>query len=266
MKIGIIGLGVVGSACKAGFERIGHDVKCHDIKLYTNIEDVLDTEVCFVSVPTPSDENGSCNTSIVQKVVKELSDFNYKGIVAIKSTVEPGTTDMLKNKIDNLTLCFVPEFLKERCATEDFIYNNSLLLVGTDSDEVYEKIKETHGNLPVHKIKSSIVEAELIKYFSNTYKAMRVTFANTFHKICQELGANYDVVKDSFLLHGIQEGHYLNVNKEFGGFGGACLPKDTKAMKYLVEKLNLDLDLFKNILDENDKFIMKVPKGMRREI
>ena len=78
MKIGIIGLGVVGSACKAGFERIGHDVKCHDIKLYTNIEDVLDTEVCFVSVPTPSDENGSCNTSIVQKVVKELSDFKRK--------------------------------------------------------------------------------------------------------------------------------------------------------------------------------------------
>jgi UDP-glucose 6-dehydrogenase len=74
------------------------------------------------------------------------------------------------------------------------------------------------------------------------------------------------VVKDSFLLHGIQEGHYLNVNKEFGGFGGACLPKDTKAMKYLVEKLNLNLDLFKNILDENDKFVMKVPKGMRREI
>jgi UDPglucose 6-dehydrogenase len=170
MKIGIIGLGVVGSACKAGFERIGHDVKCHDIKLYTNIEDVLDTEVCFVSVPTPSDENGSCNTSIVQKVVKELSDFNYKGIVAIKSTVEPGTTDMLKNKIDNLTLCFVPEFLKERCATEDFIYNNSLLLVGTDSDEVYEKIKETHGNLPVHKIKSSIelhLQILFIKFVKN---------------------------------------------------------------------------------------------------
>lgn len=266
MKIGIVGLGVVGSACRTGFEKIGHDVKYHDIKLYTKLEEILDTEVCFISVPTNSDENDSCDISIVQNVVEELSDMNYKGIVAIKSTVEPGTTDMLKNKTKNLNLCFVPEFLRERCATEDFIYNNSLLLVGTDSDEVFEKIKETHGNLPVHKIKSSIIEAELIKYFSNTYKAMRVVFANTFYKICEKLEANYDVVKDSFLLHGIQEGHYLNVNKEFGGFGGVCLPKDTKAMNYLVKKLDLDLNLFKNILDENDKFVMKVPKGMRREI
>ena len=111
-----------------------------------------------------------------------------------------------------------------------------------------------------------MIEAELIKYFSNTYKAMRITFANTFHKLCEELGAEYDVVKNSFLFHGLGEGHYLNVNKEFGGFGGMCLPKDTKAMAMLVEKLGLDLSLFRNILDENEKFVVKVPEGMRREI
>ena len=84
----------------------------------------------------------------------------------------------------------------------------------------------------------------------------------TIHK----LGANNDVVKDSFLLHGIQEGHYLNVNKDYGGFGGTCLPKDTRAMKYLVDKLGLDLKLFETIIQENDKFVVKVPEGMRKEI
>jgi len=265
MNIGIVGLGVVGSAIKAGFEKIGHNVKEHDIKLYTRIEDILNTEICYICVPTNSNEDGACDVSIVHEVVNDLDKLDYKGIVAIKSTVEPGTTEKFRDET-NLTICFVPEFLRERCAEDDFINHNSLLLVGTDSDEVYKKVKDSHGSLPVHKIKSSIIESELVKYFSNTYKAMRVIFANTFYKICGELGANYDVVKDAFLLHGIFEGHYLNVNKDFGGFGGVCLPKDTKAMSYLVEKLDLDLQLFKMIIEENDKFVIKVPKGMRKEI
>ena len=92
MNIGIIGLGVVGNACKNGFEKIGHNVKYHDVKLYTKIDEVLDTEVCFISVPTPANEDWSCDTSIVESVVSELNDLNYDGVVAIKSTVEPGTT------------------------------------------------------------------------------------------------------------------------------------------------------------------------------
>jgi len=265
MKIGIVGLGVVGGAIRDGFVKVGHEVIPHDIKLHTELSDVLDTKICYICVPTNSSDDGSCNISVVEEVVRNLKDLKYEGIVAIKSTVEPGTTERLKTET-GLNLCFVPEFLRERCATDDFINHNSLLLVGTESEENWELIKESHGNLPTHKIKSTVIEAELIKYFSNTYKAMRVVFANTFYRICQELDANYDVVKDSFLLHGIQEGHYLNVNKEFGGFGGMCLPKDTRAMKYLVEKLGLDLKLFETILDENDKFVAKVPEGMRKEI
>ena len=79
MDIGIVGLGVVGTACKNGFEKIGHIVKYHDVKFYTNIEDVLDSEVCFVSVPTPSNEDGSCDISIVEEVVGQLNDLKYKG-------------------------------------------------------------------------------------------------------------------------------------------------------------------------------------------
>ena len=266
MDIGIVGLGVVGTACKNGFEKIGHIVKYQDVKFYTNIEDVLDTEVCFVSVPTPSNEDGSCDISIVEEVVGQLNDLKYKGVLAIKSTVEPGTNKEFREKYKNLRLYFVPEFLRERCATEDFIYNHNILVIGAEDEDAFNTIKEAHGDLPVHTVKVNPLEAELVKYFSNNYKALRITFANSFYKLCQELGANYDVVKDAFLFHGVGEGHYLNVNKEFGGFGGTCLPKDTKGLAFLIEKLGLDLNIFKTVVEENDKFIVKVPEGMRKEI
>ena len=87
MNIGIVGVGVVGGACKFGFELLGHNVLVHDIALETKIEDVLESEIVFICVPTPMGEDGSCDTTIVEDVVKTLSELNYKGIVAIKSTV-----------------------------------------------------------------------------------------------------------------------------------------------------------------------------------
>jgi len=266
MKIGIVGLGAVGKAVKEGFEYIGHTVYGHDINLNTSIKDVINTDIIYICVGTPPGEDEHCDVSAVLNVVEQLDELTYKGIVAIKSTVKPGTTESLAEKYPELTLAFVPEFLRERCAFEDFVYNNNILVVGTDSDDVYKTIVKTHGSLPVHKVKVKLIEAELMKYFSNTYKAMRITFANSFFKVAEHFGANYDVIKDTFLYHGVQEGHYLNVNKDFGGFGGMCLPKDTKAMKSLVKELNIDVDIFEFIDKENDKFVVKVPKGMRKEV
>ena len=110
------------------------------------------------------------------------------------------------------------------------------------------------------------IEAELMKYFSNSYKAMRVTFANAFYKICEKVDANYDVVKDTFLFHGIGDGHYLKVNKQFGGFGGTCLPKDTKGLANLVKDLDLDIELFNTIIKDNEKFTNVPNKENREEI
>ena len=95
---------------------------------------------------------------------------------------------------------------------------------------------------------------------------MRITFANSFYKVAKHFGANYDAIKDAFLFHGVGEGHYLNVNKDFGGYGGMCLPKDTKAMKVLCKKYKIDVDIFRFIDEENDKFVKKVPPGMRYDI
>lgn len=265
MKIGVIGIGVVGQAIKDGFEYIGHEVSVYDIKMpETKIEDVLGCEITYLTVSTLIGLNEECDLTAVNSVVSQLNDLNYTGLIAIKSTVEPGTTDKLKLQYSNLRFAFVPEFLKERCAFNDFVFNNNILVVGVDNDADYDLIVGSHGTLPVHRVKMKTVEAELMKYFSNTYKATKITFANSFHRVCQHFGANYGAIKDAFLFHGVGESHYLNVNDEFGGYAGVCLPKDTKAMKVLCDKYNIDVEIFKFIDKENDKFIKKVPKGMRK--
>jgi|TARA_A100001515_G_C4588148_1_gene215218 nucleotide sugar dehydrogenase len=264
MKLGIVGLGVVGTAVQKGFEHIGHEVKVYDIKLKnTKIEDVLDTEICYVTVGTPSDSNDRCDITAVRDVAQKLSALGYKGLVALKSTVEPGTTDLMSEEFSNLSFCFVPEFLRERCAYEDFVHNNNILVVGAKETSHYDLVVKSHGSLPVHKVRMKTVEAELVKYFSNTYKAMRITFANCFHRVASHFGADYGVIKDTFLFHGVVDGQYLNVNNDFGGYGGMCLPKDTKAMKQLCEIFDIDVGIFDFLDKENEKFVKKVPKGMR---
>ena len=164
MKIGIIGLGAVGKANQFGFEKIGHQVLRHDIKLNTKIQDVLEAKVIFICVPTPSKHNGSCDTSIVEDVINKLTKLNFKGAICIRSSTEPGFTDKIIKKYKNKKICFVPEFLRERCAKKDFVYNHNLLAVGTHDRKVFYLIKKTHGKLPKNTIKLRPTEAEILKY------------------------------------------------------------------------------------------------------
>jgi UDPglucose 6-dehydrogenase len=263
MKIGIIGLGVVGEANKIGFEKIGHKVIVHDIKLDTDLKDVLDTEIVFVCVPTPSNENGSCNTDIVENVIHDLTSFSYKGIIAIRSTIEPGFTQRMLKKY-KIKICFCPEFLHERKAIDDFINNHKVCVVGTNDNEIYEKVKEAHGNLPENFVRLNPPEAELVKYFNNVYAALRITFANNMYEISKKLGCDYSKIKDTYALTGKTKNVYLDANENTRGYAGMCLPKDTKALIHLVKKLGLDLDLIKSIEKDNKKFIKTVFQGMRK--
>ena len=258
MEIGIIGKGFVGNAISVGFESQGHTTICHDVRLETSIHDVLHTPITYICVPTPSADNGDCDTSIVYSVLRELYALNYQGKVCVKSTVKPGSIKVWREEFyhngKGLDISFVPEFLREKCAVDDFLHNNNLLAIGTEDKETEKLVRECHGTLPTHTVVMKPIEAELMKYFSNSYKAMRVTFANAFYRLCNEVDANYDVVKDAFLFHGVGDGHYLRVNKKFGGFGGTCLPKDTKGLANLVDELGLDIDIFRTIVEDNIKF------------
>jgi len=263
-KIGIIGHGIVGTAISHGFKRLGHELVIHDTKLNTSIKDVSDTIICFVCVPTPSEPTGKCNTEIVSAVVSDLSNMDYPGIVAIKSTVEPGTTARLSNLHKNLNLCFVPEFLRERCAISDFIDNHDLCVIGTESQKNYELIKEIHGNFPNQFVMCSPTEAELVKYFNNIYNATLITFANNFYEVCRSLEVNYSNVKNAITKREHISDSYLDCNENFRGFGGACLPKDTKAIAHFVKENNLPCSLFEELIEHNNRYITTIFDGMRK--
>jgi UDPglucose 6-dehydrogenase len=263
MKIGIVGLGAVGTANQQGFEHLEHTVSVHDIKLNTTIQTVLDSEIVFVCVPTPQAEDGSCDTSIIESVIKELNLYSYSGIVAIRSTVVPGFTQRMINTYKNLTICFVPEFLRERCAIDDFIYNHKLLAIGTHDIWVYRKLVKAHGNLPIYTEHLTPSEAEVLKYYNNVYAALRVTFANVMYEICEKLDCDYTTIKNAYVKTGKTVDMYLDVNSDLRGYGGMCLPKDTQAIAALIEELNLDYDLIQSIHNDNNKFKRTVFNGMR---
>ena len=264
MKIGIVGSeGVVGRACTAGFTRLGYDVIKHDISLMTKLLSVLEAEIVFICVPTPSDSTGKCDTSIVESVVAELYSLNYTGVVAIKSTVEPGTTQRLIEQYDD-RIVFVPEFLKERSAEYDFVFDHRLLLVGTDNVNYYYLVQRSHGNLPKDIMRVSPTEAELMKYYHNTFNATRIVFANVMYEIAEKMGVSYDKIKEAFLKNNDMPDEYLDVKPELRGYGGACLPKDVLAMQRACEQLGLPHRLFEAIDKENRLFETTVFDGMRK--
>jgi UDPglucose 6-dehydrogenase len=262
LKIGIAGVGVVGGACKYGFEKIGHSVVFHDPKYNTKLENIISSDIIFICVPTPSKLDGSCDLSIVESVIFDLKKLNYAGVIAIKSTVIPGTTENLI-KLTGLNLCFVPEFLRERCAISDFVENHDLLAIGSSDQNNIDIILKCHGNYPKAIAILTATEAELLKYYSNVLNATKIIFANSFYEICQPLNANYTKIKDAYIKRNIAPNSYLTVNDSFRGYAGVCLPKDTKAIDKLAKDLNLNIDFFKIIDSENNKYIKTVPNGMR---
>jgi len=262
MKIGVVGSeGVVGGACKFGFELLGHEVEVHDIVLDTALDDILGTEIAFVCVPTPSTADGACDVSIVEAVIRDLKEKNYTGVVAIKSTVVPGTSDAMAEET-GLDICFVPEFLRERCAITDFTEHHDVCIIGTTNNKAYDAVKECHGHYPSKFVMLTPREAEFCKYFNNVYNATLITFANSFYEVCQANGVNYTKVKNAVVNREHIKPNYLECNDNFRGFGGMCLPKDVAAIAKLAEETNVDF--FEALLKENAKYKVTVYEGMRK--
>lgn len=261
--IGIVGMGIVGSAAAAGFRRCGYDVIGYDKRIDgSSLADLLPAEIVYVCVPTPEHGDG-CDTSIVESVVNGLMELSYDGIVAIKSTVTPGTTRRLIDRHGDRVVV-VPEFLKERSAEYDFIFNHRLLLVGTDNINHYHTVLRSHGDLPKSVMRVTPTEAEAAKYYHNTFNAMRVVFANVHYEICRKLDIDYRMVKLAFLANNGIPDEYLDVSDQLRGYGGACLPKDVRAMSHLCKQLGLPYGMFEWIDRDNSMLIPTVFDGMRK--
>ena len=265
MNIGIVGLGIVGSAVKYGLERLGHKISSFDIKDGGSLLDVVGTEIVYLCLPTPRSETGHCDTSVIEAVVTELiAKHKYKGVIAVKSTVEPGTSEKLRSQFPDSLICHVPEFLRERAAIVDFTDNHDVCVVGTDSDEVFETVKRSHGHYPKKFIRMSPTEAEISKYFNNVYNATLITLANAFYEVCKRTGADYNAVKNAMVQRDHIFDKYLDCNENLRGFGGVCLPKDTSAIAAFVKDKDLEIDLFQAIVDDNNRYEKTVFEGMRK--
>ena len=195
-------------------------------------------------------------------MIEELKSKDYQGIIAIKSTVLPGTTEDLIRKT-GLRICFVPEFLRERCAVTDFTEQHDVCIIGTEQADIYQIIKECHGSYPDQFVQLTPTESEFCKYFNNVYNAMLIIFANSFYEVCKKTNVNYTNVKNAITKRKHINSNYLECNDYFRGFGGMCLPKDTAAMAMLSREINVDF--FDNLIEENSKYKITVFKGMRKE-
>ena len=197
-------------------------------------------------------KDGSCDTSIVEGVVKELNELALtrqcsNRIIAIKSTIPPGTTERLNEECKNIQVVFNPEFLTEANFIEDF-KNQDRIIIGGPRPSATVVRRLFYKVFPKsHIIKTSSTIAEMVKYTTNTFLSVKVSFANEIKQICDGVGVDYDKVteyatyderlgKSHWSVPG-PDGHY--------GIGGSCFPKDINALISFSDDLNLWLHTLK---------------------
>ena len=203
--VGIVGQGFVGSALGCTFAQYykvyTYDKMFADLSTHKGVFELSRAcDLLFVCVPTPMREDGSCDVSIVKKVVQEACSTGRRNIISIKSTVPPNTTKALQDLCQDSQIVFNPEFLLERNAEEDFRNTSRIILGGprpatTRLKQFYSKIFQN-----AHIIKTDSTVEEMVKYLTNSFLAVKVSFANEMYAICRNLDVDYDKVAE-YALH-----------------------------------------------------------------
>ena len=243
INIGIIGFGFVGSSVAYGFSaQTGFDqakLRIFDknpSKSTHTLDEVLgESDFIFLSVPTPSNIDGSINLSILESVIDEINTHGTKDgcVVLVRSTVIPGTTRRFQEMYKNVSLVFNPEFLTERSAKFDFINQARFILGGTPEDtNKVAKLFSTRFGSSTPTIQTNFETAEFIKYMNNCYFATKVSFMNEMKLIADQSGVDWNTAVDGFVRDGRVGHSHLAVPGPDGkcGFGGSCFPKDIQAM------------------------------------
>lgn len=259
--IGIMGVGMVGGAMKNYFETAGNEIFSYDP--YKGFDDasVLErADYIFVCVPTPYlVDGGGFDLSFV-KAAMDLIPENK--VVVIKSTVLPGTTGQLQKEYPKLKVLFNPEFLTESTADQDMRYPDRQIVGYTK--ESFTSAADLMMMLPAAPFERIMpaTEAEMVKYFGNTWFAVKVVFANQMYDVCDKLGLDYEMVRDAAAADKrIGRSHLDVFHKGSRGYGGKCLPKDTRALIQLGDRLGLSLDLLKTTDAINTKLVGEKGKG-----
>jgi len=294
MKISVVGSGYVGLITAAGFAEKGHSVSCVDIdsrkvdmingrkppifeaglqeildrvvpaRLKATLDlkgSLMDSEVTFICVGTPSDNDGSINLKYVKEVSKQIGGLlKGKGsyhVVVVKSTIIPGSTEehvipLLekhsgKRAGPDFGVVMNPEFLREGKAVEDFMRPDRVV-IGSIDKKSGDFIEGLYYEFKAPVLRVSLKTAEMIKYTSNSLLATKISFINEIGNVCKKLGVDvYDVSKGVGLDHRIGS-HFLNAGP---GFGGSCFPKDVMALLRKAEEVGVEPLLLRSVLEVN---------------
>jgi UDPglucose 6-dehydrogenase len=213
-----------------------------------SFQECLDSQLVILALPTNYDtETNFFDTSILESVLYELNDSAFNGVVVIKSTVPIGFTCRMQELYQSLSVLFIPEFIREGQALMDNL-NPSRIVIGDKSDNAYTVaevfLSIAKNSPPVLYINSN--EAEAVKLFSNTYLATRVSFFNELDSFALESGLN---TKD--IIDGVSTDPRIGIgyNNPSFGYGGYCLPKDTKQL--LTNFKNIPQGIFKSVIESN---------------
>ena len=300
MKIVVAGTGYVGLVTAVCLSEVGHNVTCVDVNkekikilnegkspIYEpGLEELMrknkslltytldsknaykNADVIFIGVGTPEKKDGSANLKYVYEVAKEIAQSIEKDcIVVVKSTVPIGTNkkiekyikDNLKNNV-KIEIVSNPEFLSQGTAVKDTLHAQRIVL-GVQSKHAENVMKEVYDGFGQPYIITNRESAEMIKYASNDFLALKISYINEIANLCEIVGADIqDVAKgmgmdtrigNKFLQAGI-------------GYGGSCFPKDTKALSWLANFNDYELKTIKAAIEVNENQKLKLIKKARK--
>lgn len=272
IRAGVIGAGYVGLTTAVCLAERGHDTVCVDVdtrrveqlrsgvplldepglaellrhgldtaKLEFSVAypDLADCDVVFICVPTPSGSDGSADLSAVDAAVERLATVLRPGsVLVLKSTVPVGTTRRIGQRVRHAGIRAVsnPEFLRESHAIYDF-RNPDRIVIGADDADAADLVSRVYGN-HAQTFRMSPESAELAKYASNAFLAVKISYANSLAQLCARMGA--DIIDVTRCMGAdVRIGpHFLQPGP---GWGGSCLPKDTAAILHTGRAAGVDL-------------------------
>jgi len=240
-------------------ELVERNTKAERLSFSTDVEKTIrDSEVIFIAVSTPQSENGEADISAVKAVAKTIGqNLNSRKVVCTKSTVPIGTGKLVtsiinENNPEKMEFDYVsnPEFLREGSAVKDFLWPDRLV-IGTKSDWGFEVMRDVYRPLYINEtpiVHTTVETAELIKYASNAFLSLKISYINEISALCEKVGADVHVVAKTMGSDGRISPKFLHPGP---GFGGSCFPKDTSALVSMAQNKNVPMRTIQAAIETN---------------
>lgn len=260
MKIGIVGLGVVGNAVYTYFKKyLSNTIGYDKYKNIGNKTDILDCNILFLCLPTLyNEEMKEYDKSSIYEVCNYLSDNKYNGLVVLKSTIEPETSEFLSVQY-NLKIVHNPEFLSANTAVEDFENQTHIVLGKTPTikNNDFTILEQLYIRLFPNSMITILdsKESELMKIGVNTFYAIKIQYFNELYLLSNKLGISYEDVKNTMLKNGWINPMHTMVPGTDGklSYGGMCFPKDTNALNEYLKRNALPHNIIESTINEQKK-------------